>query len=92
LKRTVQGDAVAQPATRESHHVVDQRRHPPSGKLAGGFLRFCLRKHPCSRGDEGELVAQIMAEHGDELLPQFRALTLVQQPRSLAATSSVASR
>ena len=68
-------------------HVVDELGHPRDAALdeahdrrrpaAEGFLL----EHAHAGVDRGERVAQIVAEHGDELLAQLRRLALVEERR-----------
>lgn len=83
--RLDEGNAVPQPAMGKIHHIVDQSGHSRDGAVdhrddlgPSGGLRFLAEQgHACPNA--GKRVAQIMAEHGDELLSQRRCLSLVQQ-------------
>ena len=72
----VQGEAAAQPAAREVHDVVDERGHPcraASGSVddadAGLRLRH-PRKELQAPAIARQWIAQVVPEHGDELLAQ----------------------
>ncbi len=81
-------DAAAQPAAREVQHVVDQARHAARAALdalrRGGDGRRVVRLALQQRGAHGDgrqRVAQVVAQHGDELLAQLARGALVHQQR-----------
>ena len=72
------GDAAAEAAAREVEDVVDQLRHAPGVLLIRAAMRRpgVARSLAASSGrgdDRGERVAQVVAEHGNELLTQLAA-------------------
>ncbi|MET4418934.1 hypothetical protein ABIB87_001296 [Bradyrhizobium sp. JR18.2] len=82
-----QGDATAQPATREVQHVVDHRAHPDDGRLqhrGDPVLLLALYRPIEDTGagaNRGERIAQIVTENGDELFAKPRRL--IFQPQHL---------
>ena len=79
--------AAAEAPAGEIEHVVDELGHPRDAALDEAHdrrppaaERFLL-EHAHAGVDRGERVAQIVAEHGDELLAQLRRLALVEERR-----------
>ena len=81
---TVQRDAAAQPSAREIQDVVDQVRHTGDGGIdhvEDAELLVLLQRarplqDPRAGADRRERIAEVVTEHGDELLAQFRSLPL----------------
>ena len=88
------GQPAAEPAAGEIEHVVDEPRHPAYRVLhqlerrAPGFIERRLSKQPRAGVDGGKRIAQVMAEHRDELVAQFGRLALAEQ-RGLAGREAL---
>jgi len=80
----VQRDASAQPSPREIQHIVDQIRHSADGGMDhvkdATFPLALQRTRPLkdmsAGADRRQRIAKVMAQHGYELLAQFRGLAL----------------
>jgi hypothetical protein len=83
----LQRQAAAHAAACEVHDVVDQPRHPvdavphQADDRLGVLFRLGAGEQPDSGRKGSERVAQIVAEHCDELLAQFRRVALARQLR-----------
>ena len=77
----------AEPAAREVEHVVDHAGHARRAAVddRGDPLRLVVeasrQQHLGAGLDRGERIAQVVAEHRDELLLQFATLAFVREGR-----------
>ena len=81
----VQTDAAAKPPAREIQHVVDESRHARRAALHIGeqqarpLRRRRFLQQDDARFDGGQRVAQVVAQHRDELLPQLFVGARIEQ-------------
>ena len=84
---TAQRDAASQPPAREIQDVVDEVRHAGDGgidhvedaEVLVLLQRAGALQDPRAGADRCKRVAEVVTEHGDELLAQFRGLPLRRQ-------------
>ena len=76
--------AATETAARKVQNVVDQARHPDDAalhhvqNLRAPFAQSLLAEKAGAASEGGERVAQIVAEHGDELLAQRGRVLFVE--------------
>ena len=84
--RPRQGEPAAEPTAGEVENIVDQSGHAVHTGVHHGHHRGPAHIERLAAEERGagpngrQRVAQVVPEHGDELLPQFGNLALVVQP------------